>query len=667
MTSVVAILCLLGFIATFLRPQIPPRPANRMAREVDAFSRQASTEPVDWKPLTADSMAEARRAGRPILLLIGSPTSSVGKTLDAMTFASTEVAIYLSRNFTCLRVDGAARPEWMNAFLPFSRLRVRFQPDLQLWALDQTGRPYQFFARINGNDSFDSNAVLPVLIDLRRRFDELSTNGPTAVAAAQEGEGHLLASLTGGAAVPFARYSESLRIGASTGWEERGMLHPQPWTWRYLLATGDFVSVRSGEAVVLRSPLADLLDGGFFHTLLTDGGRVEFEKLATENAQIMQALTETAALTGDAMARRFAEETWDYLSTYAWTDKGISIGQPGQAADTLRSPRYSVSARRAREALSPPLREWAVANLGLDVARHPQAVPYLERAHRSDRRTDAVLNLLRPTSGPDPERLDPGLADASLGCAARMIATARIWRDPIRLKHAIRLVESLEPLRTGVDVSRSLADYPQPGYLGDYLAYADVRLQDYLATGNPAAFEAGLGVLERARKLFRGRRRGVFILTPPSERPIVPGTAFPEIMDNLHGSCTSRAARLMLSYGRLLGPTPEGLDLQREAHETVNLFASLAASAGVETAGFFAAAAEATDDACLICVGPKAQELADEIAGRLPTRLVAPAFGRVRPELQHKKPGVYLIRGSISGPMSADEAWRRLPATLDLG
>jgi len=208
------------------------------------------------------------------------------------------------------------------------------------------------------------------------------------------------------------------------------------------------------------------------------------------------------------------------------------------------------------------------------------------------------------------------------------------------------------------------------GYLGDYLAYADARLQAYLV-GDQASFESGLRVLRRARTLFAVNSPGVFLLNRPGLASLLPDTAVPEIADNLHESCTARMIRLFMGYGRLLGSSKEGVSFQADAQAAIRRFAPIAVNGGVATAGFFCAAAEAADDAYAVTVGPDAQKIADDLAAEVPTRLIAAASKLVMPELAHRAPGVYLVHLRIQegplGPFTAPEARSRLKPILDIG
>ena len=94
-------------------------------------------------------------------------------------------------------------------------------------------------------------------------------------------------------------------------------------------------------------------------------------------------------------------------------------------------------------------------------------------------------------------------------------------------------------------------------------------------------------------------------------------------------------------------------------------FGDPAGRIGAASAGFFAASLFAEDGRYAVAVGPSAVALANELYRRVPTRLIAPAVGRVRPDLQRRAAGVYVIDGeSVNGPFSVEDAVRLLPLGL---
>lgn len=665
-TSVVTVLCGVGVAVVLLRPLIPQTFSNRLAKSTDDFLTVAEHQPVDWRPLTQETMIDARRAGKPILLLIGTPISRTADLLDDGAFSSTEVATYLNRNFTCLRADGDAEPWTLSGLMPLTRLRIGLQPELQMYFLDPGGNPFQIFGRASVDQPTDYRAMLAFLIGVRKRYDESPGVARQSLQAPDAGA---LESPPSSAAIPFATFRDALRArldlrNGGFPWGDLDGL--SPLAMRYLLATGDLRGFRAAMDPILGSTQVDLIDGGFFHMReLGPTPKVEFSKGATENAEAMLGLAEAFLMTGDIRYRDFALETWRYLESDA-SSGGFAACEQGPELPLGRSARHSFSMKRLREALPGPLMRWSVERLGLDPTYFSQMSPFLRRAALQDPQSREAISLLRKADAPPPSWRSEGFADPALTLAARALQTARALGDRARLKQAVKWLDELEGLRSGPDMIRKLGEeHPRPGYLGDYLAYADARLQDYLATGRVDSFEHGLEMLRHALRSFATERPGEYRLRPLESPDLLPQAA-PELEDALHESCTARVARLCLSYGRLL-PGEGGLSLQREANAVINRYAALLAGVGPSVSGVFRAAAEAADDVCGIAVGPHAQEEADALARRAPHRLVAAAFGPVRPDLQLRKPGIYLVKGTVAGPYTVSEAAERLSLPFDLG
>jgi uncharacterized protein YyaL (SSP411 family) len=680
-----AVLCAVATFTILTAPRISPHAANTLRLSHDDFLREAQFEGIDWLPFGQGVITSARAQHRPVLLVIASPTSRMANFLDTRTFMDTEVAEYLNRNFVCSRIDGAIHPEWMNAMLPVTRLSNPFRPGVQIWALDSTGKAFDSVLAHTDGDDFSAPNLLQRLVEIKHEFDGRTSSEQTpsdlqrqdVQVILREAELATIPTRNPRAAraqVPnsFGLYSAVLRsIGQRSGggFPVQGMLGLTPQVWRYLAMTGDLQTFqRAVIDGIIRSPMQDLLDGGFFHAMTLPDQTVEFEKLTVENADAMLALAEFGAINRDPMLRRVGEGVWRYLAGASGGPAGFVLGQQGDEGPRRRSKRYSVPARRLREAVRPELRGWAARSLGLDVAVHPQAVPYLAHDVLLDPRYSDVMEDLRRTAPLPMYSVDAGEADISLTCIARALQVARIWGDRGSAQRALGWLAPTELVRVGEDIQRRIGERAEGrGYLGDYLSYADAHLQAYLVTGDGSYFTSGLECLRRARSLFSTLTPGIWVLNQPDEVMGVPRTSVPEIADNLHESCSARAIRLLMAYGRLLGDSVEGHECIREAVRMTNSLRLIALSGGPQAAGYFCAAAEVFDPAFAMAVGPDAQELADALTRRAPARLVAAALGPVRPDLQSRPPGIYLLGHGTVGPLTLEEARQRLSAVYALG
>jgi uncharacterized protein YyaL (SSP411 family) len=674
-SGVIAILVVVAFLAKLAVGLIPAGPENRLATEPSEFLQQASHEQVDWHTLSEETFSEARKKDKPIMLVIGSPCSPIGRNADTDVFTSKEIRGYLSRYFICVRVDSMAMPEYANAFLPLSRAisssrgRLAIPPDFQVWFLDPHGYMFWYAAGSIQGQALDARIFLADLTEAVDRFGQIQ-DGKAKAGNEQRSD---LEVLNGSMPlqVPdlsqFRAYLSSASPSDVGGFPTNGFQRLWPCDWRFQLLAGSYQDYLHSIAHALASPQQDLLDGGFFTDISSmDWTSVGYDKLATVNASMMFTLSLGSVILQDPPQRWIALRTFDALLTQFPQDGLVAGGIMGERDISGRSPRYSFSPRLLRELFpSDSEREWLRANLGLKVETNPQMTPMLGRLDLPLTDGDRFTRDIETLKASRPSPKFAGLAQLDVGgyVTARMMQSARILGDKDRLIKSEGLFERLDEFRSLNDVVHSHAPGVRPhAYLGDYLAYADGALQYFLATGDPEVFKNGLEVLRRGLFLFGGKTNGVFTLMQRTTSPLSPQDAdAPEIVDNIRESCTAQVIRLCNDYGRLLGTS--GQDLTRIAGDTVMRFSAISGTLGHFAGGYFCAAADLEDPAFAIVAGPSALADAQQLSKLAPSRLVAPALASVK--APGSKPGAYVIRGrSVQGPFTvakAAELLRRSP------
>ncbi|HTQ08972.1 MAG TPA: DUF255 domain-containing protein [Fimbriimonadaceae bacterium] len=660
-TGVVVLLACIGFVSKYAVDLIPPGPPNRLISEPAEFLQQAAHQAVDWEPLSDQTFAEAAKEERPVMLVIGSACSTYGRAADKFVFSSNDVRAFLNRSFVCARVDTMATPEFQNAFLPISRAaiepdgaRLAIPPDYQVWFFDPKGNLFAHAEDANG-PILDPKAFLGVLTDVLDKY------GNSKELADLQGQD--LAILYSTTAAPpdlgqFAGYLIAASPAAIGGFPVNGRQLLWPSDWQFELEQGSYADYLRSISPCLASPDLDLLDGGFFTTpARLDWHGIGYDKLTVTNASMMQTLAIGSILGQDPSQKEIALATFDWILETSADDGSVAAGQIGDENTIGRSARYSFSPRRLRDLFpNDAEREWVRDAFGLRVESDPQMTPMVADssliAKNPKRYQDdlAILHAHRPA----PKFAGHSQLDAGGFATARMLRVARILGDSRRLAEAGALFAKLDRFRILDDVVHSTAyGVRTHSYLGDYLAYADAALQEFLATGDQTAFENGLAVLRRAIELYEGTRKGIFRLSPPPGKNAPQEMDVPEIVDNVRESCTAQIIRLCNGYGRLLGD--RGDALRTVAADTIVRFAGIAPRLGQYAGGYFCAALEMQDSTYAISVGPNAVAVASALARLAPTRLVAPAVGPVwRPG---NEPGIYVVRSGIAtGPMSPAQA-----------
>jgi len=672
------VLLVLGLLATarqLLYPYLPPATTNRLEGSSQRFLSAAGHYQVNWHILEEDALKLGKSSGKPILLVVGLYGSRVTQDMDTAMFADTDTARFVSENYYCIRIDGYEHPEWLNAVLPISRLSMQLYPGFQVWVLDSSGHVQSYIGRWSGSSSIENQQLFRELVEARHRYDEMKAQG-TGIKLGldkQQVDLDLLGSQSGSANPHFPEYAAQLStlIDSVHGGFPTGDIHRlYPNVWRYFSMTGNSRLWKRSLEPLLLSPIMDIKEGGFFRLSNSrDFTKVEFAKPSRLNAEMMKVLAIQGQIDGDSFYNEIASETFDFLFAESENNKMIPACQEDEESPQARSPRRSYPSWMLRDKLSAADRDWAVKNLKLDPRINPQMVPYItSRLVLLDpnNKYQEVLEALKPDKKLKPIYSDTGYMDVNGHTVARMLEVARMWGDSDRLLALQTCLNNLEMFRSGTTITHRTEDIQhQTGYLGDYLGYADAKLQEYLATGNLVGFQQGLSVLNAAIERFKGDRMGQFNLSAsPSDMGGFDMFCMPEISDDLGESCTAQMIRLMLAYGRLLGDTVSGRNLIQLAKESTYLFSDIANAGGPDTAGFFCAAAEVMDDRYAVAVGPRAKDLSALLYRRIPTRFIAPALGGLRPDIQKRGPGIYLIGKSVEGPFSVEEAAQRLPTTL---
>lgn len=672
-TLTVGLLSAFGVVAHHFRPLIPPPAENRMAAEASEYLRQAAAQRIDWHPLDDAAFAEARRQGLPVLLAIGTPWSAYGRFADARVFTHADVEAYLSRRFVCVRVDATQEPRLLDAYLPVTRYELNMVPDFQVWLLDPTGQMFELVVRTDTR-RMDAPGFLNTLIAARERMQGphgAETQGTPAYVQRQD-----LRALSEGSPLAQPSFSQFLEFLTSQPDVARDPLRDlryrslTPQSWMYLIRTGRPDLAEKALADVFRSPMVDWLDGGFHHRGVGTFDTVEFDQIATLNAEMVEVCAMVGILTRRHAALEMARSTFDALLG-RFSERGlVRACRIGTTGPLDRSTRSSFAPRELREIFPDGAEREKVRNLfGLRVETNPQMVVRarsLEEMQQPE--AQAALERLREFEPKvSPRYAGSELMDVNGHVAARLMASARLMGDVERLGQAGALVDRLDAFRSADDIAHTV-DRRRVGepFLGDYAAYADAALQDYLATGRAVSLRNGLAVLKRAVFLF-DLGDGVFGLGFRRPGPLAPQVfPTPGLGDDVLESASARMIRLLCAYGRLLPEeTATGADgvptsLLSLARAGVGHFAVVAGRLGVSAGGYYRAALELFEDTYALAVGPEAQRLSDELLRLAPSRFIAPAFGRVRPDVQARSAGLYVVSGtSVQGPFTPAEAAAR--------
>ena len=670
----VAFAALCAFRIVF-EPQIPP-PHPEMMGRMGEFVQRAKTQGIVWRPLGPRAFAEAQRLSRPVIVVVGVPWSAVGRQADE-AFLTPEVARALNQGFIPIRIDAAQDPRWLSQFLPLHRLRSGFSVGFQAWVFDLKYRLIAFVGRSRADETLNGPAVVRTLIKAQADFsDAVLSDAAPPLESLQRADVDSLTSIRGEDVSPkdvsLSAFARSLAEEIDPKWggwsRAQGLLVARPLAARFLQLAGEEAAAGESLRHIALSPAADWLDGGFYR-LLRDADRTpEYDKPTVANAQYAEALAVQDALRPDPVLRRAAARTAAWLLGLR-DELGLAPGaEEGDEDAAGRSARASFSPRRLRESvaggtLTQAQRDWAEDNLRL---REDGCIAVPDPGVVSDPRFEPVLAALRRSAGPARPRIAAKLCDVNGTVAACLLRCARLWNDRDLAIAAGETVDRLESFRLGNGLRHVF--YPlqvQDPYLGDSLAYADAALEDFLTNGRVASLQNGAAELRRALRLFAAPDGSLLRPSLP-ENGLIPGmAALPQVTDDEQEAPSAVALRLLGSYAAVLGPA--GDDFAQVASGFESRLSAVVEAVPV-MGGVLAALARHADSRAAYAVGPAALAQASALARRLPNRLVVPAIGPARRDLQSRPAGFYLPTPvGFAGPFTQAQALERLPRSLETG
>lgn len=648
-----------GTLVEAIRPKLPPPAANALAGSGESFLEQAAHQPIDWMKWGPDVFPRARREGRPVLLVVGASWSTIGRWIDANFLADPEMGRYVGRTFVCVRVDGLERPEFLNAFGPYSRLREGRGAGYQMAVLTPSGDLVGVLARTGGVVTIDRGGLMRALILARRAADA------SVLDEGQLRDENLLGRPQDEAGPDLRGYRRALREAIPRrGHFAIGDWRPYaPMGWRFFALLDDRPALDRSILGAARSPGINLLDGGFFRGSITLPGevRVETDRVTTLDAEAASALAIVAA--GRSGPWRDLAISTALAALQAEGDR-LPAARLGTVDRRGRSPRHSFPPARLRATLSGEERDVARTALGLEVGANPQCLPYLAEPVVGEP-AQALLRRLREIVGPADPPVNFGLLSVEARVVARTLEAARLLRDPALTEAALARADRLVDFRRGGDWIGKEPDASRSLTLIDRVAAADAGLRIFLSLGRADAYLDGRDALDAVLR-SHAVAPGAFALVDPGRKENdYPWLRLPELADNAGESASAALARVLLDYGRAEGRTERGRRYGRVAREILSRLTPEAVGAPSSIAGFMAMAATIKDDAYLVVVGRDAVEEANRLASKWPARLVVPSAGPALREFRNKPVGLYVVKGAdVWGPLTEATAKALLPAHL---
>jgi hypothetical protein len=412
-----------------------------------------------------------------------------------LLFAIPEVAELLDQEFICVRVDTLMEPSWRSLLSPQVRQVTGQMDDFFVGFFNSEGE----LLAVPNRDEIRGMSDTGLLVFLRQVLNQFVRGAPgnvheESLRAARELRGGVSSSIPD--------------LGVYRDTVQDRMLRRQgfdPFEMEFLLDVNENDSVKSSVMAILGSPQYDAVRGGVFDRMI--GGEVEFVKSGFRNSAFLTVLARLSVF-GDENLRWAARRQFDFVERqFAASDSPAYYFSATKEAQ--RSDFYSYSPRRLSEVLTPAERDVAVKQLGLDVRRNPQALPYfvnLDRLGDADPVRDEVIARL--ASVDSEERLGGKRLsfESQAYAVAQLLRSARFLGDQGRVDRALILADDLRTrMRVGLDdvMAGPPTELTEDPGLGSYVAFADVCWEAMLAGGGATWGDDGARVLNRGLFLYR--------------------------------------------------------------------------------------------------------------------------------------------------------------------
>ncbi|CAH1679103.1 Thymidylate kinase [Hyphomicrobiales bacterium] len=311
---------------------------NRLGDQTSPYLLQHRHNPVDWWPWGSEALAEARSAGKPILLSVGYAACHWCHVMAHESFEDAETAAVMNELFVNIKVDREERPDVDQIYMQALHMLGEQGGWPLTMFLTPEGEPFWGGTYFPKTAHFGRPAFVAVLKEVARLVRE----EPGRIA---HNRNALLQNLRATvAASPDASFGGEwlVQVGSALkrafdalhGGLKGAPKFPNPmlleFLWRWADTQGDTEAgdlFRLSLEQMARGGIHDHLGGGFARYSVDDRWLVpHFEKMLYDNAQLLPLLALAAAQTGHTIFKEAAE------GIVSWLDREMRMPSGAFAA-----------------------------------------------------------------------------------------------------------------------------------------------------------------------------------------------------------------------------------------------------------------------------------------------------------------------------------------------
>lgn len=489
---------------------------NRLNSALSPYLLDHADNPVHWREWTPETLSDAQAQDRPILLSVGYAACHWCHVMAHESFEDAATADLMNRFFVNVKVDREERPDIDHLYMT------------ALHAMgEQGGWPMTMFLTPEGKPFFGGTYYPPMPAFGRPSFSQLLE----AVAAAWRdrrseiqssaerlsgglermlgGEPESLSAASDGPSLPDAAASVMRMVDADNGGLTGAPKFPSAPYFELLLLNGwpkGPHDQRNAFVTTMRSlcqgGIYDHLGGGI-HRYAVDAVWLvpHFEKMLYDNAQFLRHLTYAFRATGDALFRRRARETVEFLfRDMTLPDGGLAASLDADSLDEsghLHEGAYYVFTQDEIDAvLGQAAGEFSKA-YGVSPGGNFEGRTILHRPLAAQDHEDPFENARSTLLGyrsrrTPPKRDDKMLADWN-GMAIRALATAHaILPDGQALDMARRALDAVfDRMMPGGRLVHAYRDgqHSRPALASDYGALISACVTVHAVSGDTLSLE----------------------------------------------------------------------------------------------------------------------------------------------------------------------------------
>jgi uncharacterized protein YyaL (SSP411 family) len=300
---------------------------NRLADEASPYLRQHAGNPVDWYPWGAEALDRARDEDKPIFLSIGYSSCHWCHVMERESFEDEPTARLVNEYFVSIKVDREERPDLDSIYMTAVQamtgqggwpLTVFLTPD---------GTPFYGGTYFPPTDRNGTPSFARVLTAVAASYRDRRGNIENTAAQVRQLYDNARGEATATGSVNAALLARALRSMETRFDHEHGGLDgapkfPQPMAFDFMLRhwhrTGKAAALKMADDSFLAMARGGIHDqiGGGFHRYAVDGEWLvpHFEKMLCDNALLARLGAHLWRATGEAYARRVAEDCIDWVA-----------------------------------------------------------------------------------------------------------------------------------------------------------------------------------------------------------------------------------------------------------------------------------------------------------------------------------------------------------------